>query len=285
MNEAWLPSRVAWALRKIFLPIRRDDFVLDVGSGGNPHPAADLILDKYVDPIHRLGVRLRTDRPFVLADAVRMPFRDKTFDFAVAFHVLEHMPDPASFLNELQRVAKAGYIETPNVFFERLVPYDIHLLEVMECEGRLVIRKKPGAHPDRFLSQLNVGKNDSLWSRFFRRHPKYFHVQYLWRNNIDFMILNPETSLEWFREPDTSPFHENAAPGTVGSRTARSLGLDILRRYYRIAKPSRPPLAQTLVCVECHGKLYDEGDRLVCRACKLAFPSKPVPNFCVAHPF
>ncbi len=125
MLEDWNPSRIAWALRKIVLPIGIRDLVLDVGSGGNPHPAADVILDKYIDPIHRQGAQLRSDRPLVLADAGKMPFRDKAFDFVVAFHVLEHVRDPRAFLEELQRVGKAGYIETPNVFFERIVPYDI----------------------------------------------------------------------------------------------------------------------------------------------------------------
>src|SRR5215468_9747211 len=127
MLGSWSWNRIAWSLRKATLPIKPSDLVLDVGSGGNPHPAADFLLERYLDPRHRHSAMV-IDRPTVLADACRMPFRDKAFDYTIAFHVLEHLRDPGAFLRELQRVSRAGYIETPNALFERIVPYDVHLL-------------------------------------------------------------------------------------------------------------------------------------------------------------
>lgn len=148
-------NRIAWSLRKISLPIRNSDLVLDVGSGSSPHPAADVLAERYIDPKHRYSAMV-IDRPTVLADACKMPFRDKTFDFVIAFHVLEHISDPSSFLNELQRIGKAGYIETPNAVFERLVPYDVHLLEIMNINDMLIINKKAAARPDHFLNELDL---------------------------------------------------------------------------------------------------------------------------------
>ena len=57
------------------------------------------------------------------------------------------------FLNELQRVGRAGYIETPNAVFERLVPYDVHVLEIMDVDDELVIHKKSSAKPDEYIKQ------------------------------------------------------------------------------------------------------------------------------------
>ncbi len=74
-------------MRKAKLPIKRDALVLDVGSGSNPHPAADVLLEKYVDITHRYSP-LVADRPTILADACKMPFKDKAFDYVIAFHVL-----------------------------------------------------------------------------------------------------------------------------------------------------------------------------------------------------
>ena len=43
-----------------------------------------------------------------------MPFADKTFDYAICSHVLEHVERPDTVIAELTRVAKAGYIEVPD---------------------------------------------------------------------------------------------------------------------------------------------------------------------------
>ncbi|UCE39033.1 MAG: methyltransferase domain-containing protein, partial [Thermoplasmata archaeon] len=42
-----------------------------------------------------------------------LPFKDKEFDFVYCSHVLEHVVNPEKACNELMRVAKRGYIETP----------------------------------------------------------------------------------------------------------------------------------------------------------------------------
>ena len=113
-----------------------------------------------------------------------MPFPDKSFDFIIAFHVLEHMSDPKSFLSELQRVGKAGYIEVPSGLFERLVPYDVHLLEIMEIDDTLIIHKKESARPDSFLNGLNLVSNSKKWGKVFYGDPDLFHVRYFWKDNI-----------------------------------------------------------------------------------------------------
>ncbi len=56
------------------------------------------------------------------------------------------------------RVGKAGYIETPNAVFERLVPYDVHVLEIMVVEDQLIIHKKSSARPDEYINNLDIVK-------------------------------------------------------------------------------------------------------------------------------
>jgi SAM-dependent methyltransferase len=196
MLRDWTPKKLAWSLRKLTLKIPGDALVLDVGSGSNPHPRADILLEKFINPLHRYEA-LVADRPTVLADAARMPFRDKTFDYVIAFHVLEHVKDPATFLSELQRIGKAGYIETPNVLFERLFPYDVHVLEIMDANGVLVINKKAGPHPDEYISELEVLKISPDWKRLFYANPKLFHVQYHWNERIRYRVTNQHISLDW----------------------------------------------------------------------------------------
>lgn len=44
--------------------------------------------------------------PFVQTDVQRLPFEPKSFDFAVAFDIMEHLDDDAMFLNEVVRVCR-----------------------------------------------------------------------------------------------------------------------------------------------------------------------------------
>jgi len=84
------------------------------------------------------GSDLRRDRrPFVFASIENLPFRDDTFDYLYAVHVLEHAENPTQALQELERVARAGYIETPTPFAERLYGWKNHRCTVRWARSRL----------------------------------------------------------------------------------------------------------------------------------------------------
>ena len=105
-----------------------DWLVLDLGSGHQPHPRADVLADKFLeDNISRSGAEIKIGRgKMICADALRLPFADKTFDFIVASHLAEHMEDPLAFCEEVMRVGKRGYIETPGKFTEKRCPAPYH---------------------------------------------------------------------------------------------------------------------------------------------------------------
>jgi len=133
---------LAWPLRRLHVPVSSDALVLEVGSGGNPFPRSNVLLDAYEATRERHYQPLVNDRPTVLGLMENMPFRDGAFDFVIACHVVEHSLDIEASLRELQRVARAGYIETPDAFFERINPYHEHRLELTVRNGALRIRHK-----------------------------------------------------------------------------------------------------------------------------------------------
>ncbi len=95
--------------------IKDEDKVLDIGSGGHPFPLATHLADFYEGKTtHRTEELQRDDRPFTICNLEKTQFADKEFDFVYCSHVLEHIDDPAQACEELMRIGKRGYIETPS---------------------------------------------------------------------------------------------------------------------------------------------------------------------------
>ena len=97
--------------------ITPDERVLDVGSGHHPCPFATHLSDISIedDSVGRVGARFQNPRnlPIFEFPVEAIPFGDAEFDFIYCSHVLEHSTDPANACEEIMRVARRGYIETP----------------------------------------------------------------------------------------------------------------------------------------------------------------------------
>lgn len=191
---------VAWSLRRLYCPVKKDDLVLEVGSGGNPYYRANILLDAYYETRERHYQPLVADRPTVLGFVENLPFKDNTFDFVIASNVLEHSYEPEKFLEEIQRVGRAGYIEVPDAFFERLHGYRDHKLEITDVEGELLIRKKEGYIQDLELQKLFQNKLSSIFDKLMAVDPFKFSVIYYWNKDeggIKYTVLNKEYEFDW----------------------------------------------------------------------------------------
>ena len=257
---------VAWSLRRIHCPVPKSALVLEVGSGGNPYARANVLLDAYEATRERHWVPLVKDRPTVFGFAEKLPFADKSFDFIIASHVLEHSHDPVRFLSELQRVAKAGYIEVPDAFMERLNPYRDHRLEIAESEGRLIITKKPDWCVDEGLQSLYQPRvKKYVTQELMRRRPFAFHVRYYWSDVIDAEVTNPDVSVNW------------SAPNLESEPRAKHrmslLKWSLLIFMRRIGSQHRRnqqiDLFEIIRCTNCRSTLVKAGDdQLCCAKCQ-----------------
>ena len=99
------------------LSIKKNDYVLEVGGGHNPHPRSNVVVDKFVDDnTHRAhDLKVLPKQKFVHADGENIPFKELEFNYVICCHVLEHVEDPRKFVSEQTRVASKGYIETPSL--------------------------------------------------------------------------------------------------------------------------------------------------------------------------
>lgn len=180
------------------LKIGRHDRVLEIGPGHNPFYRANVILEKFIDTnYHRCGdVKVYPYQKFYHADGARLPFEDKEFDYIYCSNVLEHVDDPAAFLEELSRVGKRGYIETPSLTGEHMFPKQSHKWCSIDIDGKIVMFEKanlPGNYGNDYgEAMLNYLPFQSLPFRLMQyTETQFSFVRYEWEDHIDYEV-NPD---------------------------------------------------------------------------------------------
>ncbi len=263
---------VAWSLRRLHCPVNKKALVLEVGSGGNPYARANVLLDAYESTRERHWVPLKADRPLVLGFVEKLPFKDKSFDFVIASHVLEHSARPEQFIAELQRVAKSGYIEVPDAFMERINPYTDHRLEISCRDDRLIIRKKPGHIVEHETVELYEHRVKPFLTReLIPKRPFAFHVRYYWDEKIEFSVLNPDTDASWAAAEDNG----NAEAPVLGVKARlQAYVLDLARlALSQNRRNSKINLFDLLLCPNCDsGVLSKISDGIKCNNCAAVYP-------------
>jgi hypothetical protein len=175
--------------RRILESLADDAVVLDVGGAMKPFNRADWIMDALpYDERGALGSIGSGDERFSARTWVRRdfcarepwPFDDDQLDFAICSHTLEDVRDPIWMCSELNRVAKAGYIEVPSRLEEQTYGFQgpwtgwSHhrwLIDVDSARSHITFVHKSGVleredshFPPEFRSTLSAEQRvSSLW--------------------------------------------------------------------------------------------------------------------------
>ncbi len=273
-------ARMRYHARKFRMGIGARELALDIGSGHSPHFRADVLCDISLGDDRERGGPVNLDRPFVVGDAECLPFRDKAFDFIICSHLLEHLRNPERCLQEMMRVGKRGYIETPSEFAEKLCGWPPHRWFVRGENGRLVFTEKTRPIYDETIAS-RVWKawkeKDPAYHLFFWRNQQLFAVHHFWTGDIDYRFHRAERVEE--------ELFEDAAPGVSGElprkprrgwnrfdpgweNLLRHLVLSLLR-----CRKKRPVnLVELIGCPVCKAALEKQGERLVCASCRKSYP-------------
>ena len=125
------------------LGVKNGESVLDIGGGHSPLPEATVVVEYNLTSGHdRDGHTVVLDARYMEGDAQNLPFPDKSFDFAYASHVFEHVREPALACSEMIRVAQRGYIETPRKLTELYAGYPSHRWLVDVYDGVLTFERR-----------------------------------------------------------------------------------------------------------------------------------------------
>jgi SAM-dependent methyltransferase len=263
-------KRLAWAFRRLHCPVPKDALVLEVGSGGNPYFRANVLVDAYTTTRERHWAPLITDRPSVIGFGESLPFKDKAFDFVIASHVLEHSSEPEKFINELERVSKAGYIETPDAFMERINPYWDHRSEVTDRNGELLIRKKNDWNIDADLVSLyEFSAKKIIALKTIVHEPFVFHTRFYWKHKIPYKILNPKTDSSW-----PAPVFPYTTKLSTSMRAKIGQFVLYLARLFlsQNKRNRRLNLESLLICPSCKSQdLVFEIEGIQCTSCSCTY--------------
>lgn len=183
----WAPEAPVWEF--LSKQIDDKDYVLDVGPGRAPFPRADVYVDYNSDFIPMGKLHHICD-----LSVGNLPFRDKEFDFVYARHVLEDMCNPFLLCEEMSRVGKRGYIETPSPMAEfcRGVDggsppwrgYHHHRFIIWDKDGELqFVSKFP------IIEYIQAPDVEASLLYSLRAGSKYWNTRYLWEGSIRYKHL------------------------------------------------------------------------------------------------
>lgn len=180
------------------LHIKSKDYVLEIGPGHNPTYRANVLSEKYLyDNSNRCGdLHIYPHQKLVNAPGEELPFKEKEFDYVICNQVLEHAEDPAQFINQITRVSRRGYIETPSLIGEYLFPKESHKWLVLYIDNKLVFYEKNKV----------FGNNCMDFGELFLNYLPYQSLPYkiLWFTEGDIMLNRCEwkDSIDYIVNPN-----------------------------------------------------------------------------------
>lgn len=197
-------KRLAYQKHYLDFKITTGEQVLDVGSGGEPFSFATHLVDKYPRDTHHRHNKLETRHlPFTQADVEHLPFPDKSFDFVYSAHVLEHVDNPGRACDEIMRVGRRGYIETPtrasDLLFNFIKIPDFHRWHISLLNQTLIFQEytameKIDTKRNEFFYLAHSGINNPF-KKLCHTAKNLLNNMFLWENHFYYYVFDKNGQL------------------------------------------------------------------------------------------
>ena len=184
--------------------INKDDKIIDIGSGQNPYPPAQVIVDKYADDnSQRIGrdCKVLSHQKLYTCDAAELPFEDNEFDFVFSSHTIEHITRLPEALDEMSRVGKKGFIAVPGNDFHIMTDkreyghkwvckYEDGVLKIRKKEDWEYCEKLQEIHEYLHVNNVSISEGaipyTALWENVYRY---IWEVRFVWKGEIKYEVL------------------------------------------------------------------------------------------------
>jgi SAM-dependent methyltransferase/uncharacterized protein YbaR (Trm112 family) len=253
-----------------------------------PNMRSNVLADKFLaDDAERQQPIALDERPFVVCDALYLPFKDRSVDYVICSHLAEHVEEPEALFAELSRVAAAGYVECPGRVREMLHGWEFHRWYVEVRGDELVFEEKPRKLHDKELHEWFARRfeSDREFESFFVDNMERLNLvaAYDWVGRIKYTVRRLPHSA-WQRTAAELGTHGPVARGELSALLERlpvrhlTRNERIKQRLARLARrrsdtTAAARLRSMLCCPKCKGELEGGGrDELTCAPCGATFP-------------
>ena len=168
-------ARAEGMVKKLILFYKKNDIILDIGSG--TCNVCEILLQKgyKINPLDVQDLSFVNNLKPILYDGNRIPYDNNKFGIALILTVLHHTPNPEKILKEAKRVSKRIIIieDVYSNWFHKYITYFFDSLLNLEFIG----------HP-------HTNKNDKQWKEAFKKLGlKLIKVKY----NRSFLVFKHAT--------------------------------------------------------------------------------------------
>lgn len=248
---------------------------------------SNILADKFlVDDSERPHPLALDERPFVVCDALYLPFKDKTVDHVICSHLAEHVESPEALFQELTRVAKAGYVECPGRIREMLHGWEFHRWYVSAHNDGMLFEEKPRPLHDPEIHSWFVKRfeNDRDFEQFFIDNIELLEMVsiYDWVDECKCTVRRSPENV-WQRRTAQLETHAPVTREQLSVQLKR-VPIPILSTTERFKKrlaamarrrsdaKAKSQLRSMLCCPKCKGDLAERDDALSCASCEATFP-------------
>lgn len=181
--------------------VKDNPIVVDIGAGSYPFPYATILCDRFMGKTKHRNTPLKLDgRPFIILDVEHLPFKNKSVGFLYCSHMLEHVENPEQACSEIQRVAKSGYIETPNFMKDALFCWSsgMHKWHTIYKNNTLFFieyteEELKGIKSTAWLYAIYSPFKNPIQDAFYDNQ-NIFNTMFIWKDGFKVFVVNEKTS-------------------------------------------------------------------------------------------